>query len=490
MINQNPTQQKSMKSAMKHGIFWSVIQNWGGRLISFFTAIFLARILGPEQYGIVGIVYLILAFIPMIADFGFSVAIIQKKDIEARDLNLPFYISIILGIVLAVCLISFSNQIEKIINTPGLAKYFFAIAGITLITIPSSFQESLYVRNMLFKTLAFRRVTIDFGAGIVAVFMAYNGFGVWSIVTQAFISAFLGLLWLWIKPQWVPNTFFSNYISFKSLIKVGFPVFLERLRDFLSTKLVDFLIVSLIGVLAYGMYVAASRLYATLMQLLHGAMFNAMLTTLSKISDDIPRLRLIYIKTIAFCSTVTSPLFVLLAAISPEVMDVLFGDKWNGVDKLSIPLMLLGAVHTIQYVSGAFLTSIAKSSLTFAIGLAKTFSIVIILYFFGSNNSVQLTWLFVISQLLVTPLSFYVVWSQIKFPLREFFTLIIESLLGSGLSFLIVTLMRDEIASLVTTSFFRGLILAIIFAIVHVLYILIVNPKRISLIYDFVKDKK
>ncbi|KQT37352.1 MULTISPECIES: lipopolysaccharide biosynthesis protein [unclassified Methylophilus] len=489
MSKQNTPSHESIKDAVKHGILWSVIQSWGGKLITFATSIILARLLGPEEYGIVGVAFLVLTFIPMIADFGFGVAIIQKKNLSDEDLNFPFYISLTLGIVLLFFLLFFASFIEDYLKAPGLSNYLYAIAGISLVTIPSCFQESLYVRNMLFRPLAYRRLFIDFGAGIIAVILAFKGFGVWSLIIQAAISSVFGFIWLWAKPQWLP-TFAISTKSFNDLLKVGLPIFLERIREFFSTKLVDFLIVSLIGFAAYGIYVVASRLYTILMQLLHGAMFNALLTSLSKISHDLVRLRSIYIKTIAFCSTVTSPFFVLLAAISPEVMDVLFGTKWVGIDKVSVPLMLMGAIHTIQHVNGAFLTSIAKSGLTLLVGLTKTLSTVLILYFFGNADLVSLTWLFAISQLTVTPLSFYAVWSQIRFPIRDFLKLILESTVGSILAFFIVTYLRDEVSAFVSMSFLKGLILALVFAIVHLVYILIVNPKRIDLIYEFVKDKK
>jgi O-antigen/teichoic acid export membrane protein len=489
MTKQNLSGKDSVKAAVKHGTLWSVIQNWGGRLISFVTSIILARLLGPEEYGFVGVTFLILNLIPMIADFGFGIAIIQKKDVADKDLNPPFYISIFLGLALSFCLLIFSGFIEQYLKAPGLAKYLYAIAGIALITIPSCFQESLYVRNMLFRPLAYRRLVVDCGAGIIAVILAFNGFGVWSLIIQAAISALLGLIWLWAKPQWLPTFSISNH-SFKGLFKVGFPVFLERVRDFFSTKLVDFLIVSLIGIAAYGIYVVASRLYTILMQLLHGAMFNALLTSLSKIADDLPRLRSIYIKTIGFCSTVTSPFFVLLAAISPEVMDVLFGNKWIGIDKVSLPLMLLGAVHTIQYVNGTFLTSIAKSGMALVIGIVKTISIVLILYCFGNSNLVQLTWLFVLSQLVATPLSFYILWREIRFPIQDCLRLLLETVLGSAIAFFAVTYLRDPVSTYITMSFFKGLILAIVYAIVHITFVLIVSPKRVALIYEFVKEKK
>jgi O-antigen/teichoic acid export membrane protein len=483
------TSNESIKGAVKHGVLWSVIQNWGGRLITFITSIILARLLGPEEYGIIGIAFLILTFIPMIADFGFGVAIIQKKNLSDEDLNLPFYISLFLGFCLLLILFLFSSFIEHSLKAPGLSVYLYAIAVITIITIPASFQEALYVRNALFRELAYRRLVIDFGAGIIAVILAFNGFGVWSLIIQAAISAAFGFIWLWTKPQWLP-TFNISTKSFNGLLKVGMPVFLERIREFLSNKIIDFLIVTALGLAAYGIFVVANRLYTILMQLLHGAIFNVLLTSISKIADDLVRLRSIYIKTIGFSSTVTSPFFVLLAAISPEIMDVLFGKKWIGIDTVSVPLMLLGAVHTIQYVNGAFLTSIAKSGLTLFVGIVKTFSTVLILYFFGSNDLVQLTWLFVLSQLVVTPLSFYVVWSQIRFPIKDFLKLTLETTIGSALAYFTITYLRDVVSVFITTSFLKGLTLAFIFAIVHLVYILIVNPKRIDLIYEFVKDKK
>lgn len=483
------TSSVSIKSTVKNGVLWSVIQNWGGRLITFITSIILARLLGPEEYGIIGIAFLILTFIPMIADFGFGVAIIQKKQLSDEDLNLPFYISLFLGFSLLGILFLSTSFVEHSLKAPGLSTYLYAIAVITIITIPTSFQESLYVRNTLFRELAYRRLVIDFGAGIIAVVLAFKGFGVWSLIIQAAISATLGFIWLWSRPQWLPS-FNVSTKSFNGLLKVGIPVFLERIREFLSNKIVDFLIVTLLGLAAYGIFVVANRLYTILMQLLHGAIFNVLLTSISKIADDVARLRSIYIKTIGFSSSVTSPFFVLLAAISPEIMDVLFGTKWVGIDKVSVPLMLLGAVHTIQYVNGAFLTSIAKSGLTLFVGVVKTFSTVLILYSFGNSNLVQLTWLFVLSQLVVTPLSFYVVWSQIRFPVKDFLKLTLETTIGSILAFFIVTYLRDEVSAFVSISFFKGLILAVVFAIVHLVYILIVNPQRIDLIYEFVKDKK
>jgi len=487
-MNHNKPVDGSLWLFAKSGVFWSIVQSWGGRLTSFFVTLILARLLSPEDFGVASAAALLLVFIPLIAELGIGVAIVQRQYISSRSLGLPFLVGV--GASIALCFLTyfFSYELSGILGGESVHEYIQYSVFLVLIIVPTLFQESMYIRKMEFKKLAARRVSSDLVAGIFAITAALLGAGVWALLIQAYVSAIIGAVWLWWSPLYKPVASFS-WSESKGIFYTSLPVFLERLREFLSTRVIDLFILSMVGVAAYGVYAVAYKIYQLLFQMLHGSVYNVTLSALSKISGDKGRMSSVYIKIVSITATITTTIFVVFASLSFEISDFLYGEKWSGLGSLLQPLFILAAVQCVQYQSGAFLTALGRPGMALVTGLAKTLSIALMLFLFPSSDLSDLVWIFVISQIIVAPISFIVLWYFLRFDVAQWAKIITVSILVSYLSFALVENSRATLESLNLPIFFQGVLLGVIYMLFFFPAFFILDFKRATSLMRWVRSK-
>lgn len=479
---------ESLWGVASSGIMWSLAQTGGGRVLTFCLSILLARLLSPSEYGVAAAAALIIGIVPMLAEFGFGSAIIQRKNLQPYEVNLPFYASIFVAVMLVILVIAFIEQVGRWVDADAVPLYVVLSTVVILLNLPSSFQEAMYKRALRFKSLAFRRLTVDAIAGGAAIGSALWGLGVWSFLIQAYVASILGAIWLWSYPQWLP-TRKLDVPSFRSLSSFGLPVVIERLREFLSTRLIDVLIVGQLGVAAYGIYAVGARIYQLMLELLQGTLYDASLSVLSKISNDRKRLAEAYIKTISISSHVMTPIFVMLAALSPEISSVLYGEKWQGVDRILLPLLLLGGIQCVQHMNGAFLSARGKPQLVLVAGMTKTVLTVVGLLFMSAKEVSAMAVVFVICQALAAPVSYAMTWRELEVSRWEAFRILLQSAVMCGLSFLCVVELRPLIASHLGGAFLQGMVLGVLFCSMYLSLLWLIDREKAYMTRNLIMSK-
>jgi O-antigen/teichoic acid export membrane protein len=456
-------EQASLRKIAAPGVVWSIVENWGGKVFTFLLSILLARILSPEEFGVASAAWLALMLVPLIAELGFSEAVMQRRGLRPSDVNLPFYVSSFLAFALVGLAMLLSGRIAAWAGLQGREAYVVAIAATILIQVPTTFQEAAYKRNMRFRALAMRAFAANILGGIAALLCALAGMGVWAFVVQAYVAALVNVIWIWSRPQWLPGKEL-DFRAFREMFRYSGPVLAQRLLDFAGTRIVDLMIVTGLGPVAYGIYVVGSRLYQTLMQLLQGAFNDVSITVLSKVAHDRERLSGAYCKTISLAATVMAPVFVLFAALAPEICTVLFGAKWDGVDSVAQPLLLMGAVHCVQYINGPFLSSRGRPELILVTGTFKTVVQICALLAFPLTNVADATRIFVIATLAATPLSFATTARELGLALGSVIRLVAIPASLAAAAFAAVHFVRPEIAVYGLPAFWQGVALGALFA--------------------------
>ncbi|GLQ53652.1 lipopolysaccharide biosynthesis protein [Devosia nitrariae] len=463
----------SLRTLASHGVKWSIIQNWGGKVFTFLLTIILARLLAPADFGTASAVALIILIVPMISELGFGDAIMQRRDLKPSDLNLPFMISAATVSVLFVAVILTADSISAYLRIPGQSVYVIVASGVLLMTAPSMFQQAMYKRHLKFKSLALRTFLANIVGGTAAVICAWMGFGIWSFVVQSYVAGLISVVWLWWRPQWVPGLSIDGK-AFLQMTRFGIPVVAQRLVDFAGTRVIDIIIISQLGLAAYGLYAIGSRIYLTMMQLLQGAFYDVSLTVLSTIAHDRQRMAETYLKTIGLAATYISPIFVLVAAVAPEVSHVLLGDKWVGVEGVIAPLLLLGALQCVQFINGPFLSAMGRPDLILLAGTAKSSITIIVLLSINSSNAAELVIYFAACQLSSTPIVVYSLCHMLRVTFLDIVyhvrggTIACASALGS-------TVIFREYAMNTTTDFAYGLAVGVVFITTYVSVLFILN---------------
>ncbi|NTX29345.1 oligosaccharide flippase family protein [Burkholderia pyrrocinia] len=384
---------------------WALVQAWGGKLVTLVTYLLVARWLGPADVGLAAAVTLSLSLVLMIAEGGLGDALVQRASLDDDDLEWPFACSIGMAVVLAAALFVLAGRVETWLGVPGLAPYLRVACAFVPIGSASAFQEGLYKRRLDFRTLAMRQLVSVSVAGAVAVALAIAGAGAWSLIAQAATFMTMSALWLWRRPVWRPRGR-RNATTFWPIARFGGHVVASRLIDWCATRAVDLIVVALYGAAGLGIYAIGARLYQTALELLCRAATDVALAVLSRVAHDAGKMAATYLDVTGLAAMAAAPLFVLMAVLSHDVTIVLFGARWADSAAIMTPLMGLGAIQTVQFVNGAFLSARGRPNVTMWLTVVKLVLVLGAMACLPSHDVAGLAWLYVGAVLFITPLSF------------------------------------------------------------------------------------
>ena len=184
----------TLKNKMISGAIWNGLEIFGGRFVQIFITIILARILSPKDFGIIALLVIFLEVSKVISDCGFSKALISKKDITPLDYSSIFYFNIIISLIIYIFLFLISPYISDFYQFEKLTTYSRFLFIIILINAFGIVPNALIVKKINFKVLAKRTFIANIISGLVAIYLAYSGYGVWALVYQIIISSVIRVI--------------------------------------------------------------------------------------------------------------------------------------------------------------------------------------------------------------------------------------------------------------------------------------------------------
>ncbi|MDX1921768.1 MAG: lipopolysaccharide biosynthesis protein [Alphaproteobacteria bacterium] len=467
-----------------HSLMWAAAQSWGSKVLTFVLFIVLARLLTPVEYGTVAAGILVLTLMTIVAEFGFGEAMIQKQDLKDEDINLPFFISIGLSVLLSIVVIWNANLVEEWIGVAGLAPVVKAIAFLSPFNTAALFQESLYRRHTQFKQLALRTLSGTALGGAIAIGVAYSGGGVWALVTQMYVMIFVNLIWLWSRPVWKPS-FQLATTALKPLVRFSASIFGMRILDYSSVRTADFMIVTLFGTATLGLYSASYRLLQVLIILLQSVLSDVASTLLSKIAHDRPRIQNVYLNTITTNMAIISPIFIMLSALAPEICAVLFGHKWAMIDMLVRPLLLFGSVQCLMILNASYFSSMGRPIYLLYLNIIKVLALAPVFIFSKDEDIFTFVTYFCIAQSAVVLPSFFFASRVLEIEIMDLVRRFVPFIFSASLGFAAVVLSHDMFVGLIDGTFIRGVILGAVFVIVYACGVLLFARERMMSILAF-----
>ena len=222
--------QESLKKKTVKGTIWSSIERFSVQAIQFVVMVFMARILTPADYGIVGMITIFIAVSQSLIDSGFSQALIRKQDRNEVDNSTVFYFNIAVGIILYFTLFFCANPIAQFYDEPLLVPITRLVALSLPLNSLAVVQRALLTINIDFRTQAKASLVAAFGSAAVGLSMTYTGWGVWSIVWYQIASTVLNVVLLWIFAHWRPVLRYS-WKSFRELFGFGSKLMISGIID-------------------------------------------------------------------------------------------------------------------------------------------------------------------------------------------------------------------------------------------------------------------
>ncbi|MDD4429713.1 MAG: oligosaccharide flippase family protein, partial [Paludibacter sp.] len=204
----------SLKQKTVSGLLWSFIDQFANLGITFIAGIILARLLSPREFGLIGMITVFIAVSESFINSGFSSALIRKKDCTDTDFSTVFYFNLVAGILFFFILFFSAPAIAGFFDEPQLEAIVQVLGIILIIDSLTLIQRTILTKRIDFKLQARISVIASLGSGIVAIVMAFNGFGVWSLVAQRLLRQGLNSFFLWLWNRWRPLWVFSKQ-SFK-----------------------------------------------------------------------------------------------------------------------------------------------------------------------------------------------------------------------------------------------------------------------------------
>lgn len=428
----------SLRQKAAKGVVWSVIQKWGTQAISFLIIVILSRLLAPEAFGLIALATVFTDVVQIFMDQGLSAAIVQRTDLEREHLDTAFWISVLLGVLLAVVGIATSGLVAAFFGEPRLASVLKWLSVIFVISALSSTQIAILQRNLAFKSLAARSMTAKTVGGVVGVGLAFAGFGVWSLVGQKLAGSLAGVVVLWQASDWRPRFNVSKQ-HYKELFNFGISIVGNNILKAFMRRSDDFLIGYYLGPTLLGYYTIGYRLLLITISLVTGIINAVVFPTFSRLQHNPERMRRAFYQVIQYTSLLAFPVFIGLAALAPELIPAIFGDKWAPSVPVMQVLALIGILQSLLDFKGSVMRASGKPSWQFAIMLLTSVCSVIGFLLVVRWGIVAVAASFVIVNYLLAPISYAAVRRLIQIDFRTYLRQFAAPLLASLIMVLVIT---------------------------------------------------
>lgn len=346
------------------GVAWTTVQRFVTLFLAFVANLVLARLLSPDDFGCIALLMVFISLSQIFVDGGFGAALIQKKEPTQADYSTIFYWNLLLALGLYFLLFFCAPVIARYYEIPIL-KDILRVQG--LIIILDSF--GLVHKNNLRKTLQFKKISLivlgaNFIAVVVAITMAYNGFGVWCLVAQQLLISGMTTALFWIFNRWKPSLVFSKQ-SFKELFGFGGFILLSNMIVTFTNEVQSLIMGKLYTARDVGLY-SQARKFESIMSGTPSTVVNQVtFPVFSKFQNDIPQLTNILRRITKVMAFVVFPAMILVILIAKPAIVLMLTDKWVDCVPFFQILCIGGMAEALGDINYNAVAAIGKSRVLF-----------------------------------------------------------------------------------------------------------------------------
>ena len=319
--------EESLKNKTVKGMGWSALENVTRLSVTFVVSIILARLLSPEEYGLIGILTIFIAIFNAIVDSGFTNALIRKQDATDIDYSTVFYTNLVLSVVLATVLFFCAKPISVFFERPELVSLTQVMSSVVIINALSLVQRVRTTKAIDFKTQTKITFISSIGSGVIGIAMAYMRYGVWALVGQQISNQLLTTLFFWFYNKWMPKLVFS-WASFKEMWAFGSKLLASGLIDTAWKEVYQVVIGKCYSSATLGLFTRAKQFSDLCSANLTAVVQRVSYPVLSHIQDDRDRLKRAYQRVIRTTMLPTFVLMLGMAACAEPMIYVMIGEQW------------------------------------------------------------------------------------------------------------------------------------------------------------------
>lgn len=320
--------EESLRNKTVKGVGWSFADSILGQGITFIVGLVLARLLSPDEYGLIGIITIFIVVFNGIVDSGFSNALIRKQDCTEEDYNTMFFVNMAMSIVLFVILFFCAPFISTFFKRPELTPLTRVMGSMMIFNALSLVQVTILTKRIDFKTKTKASLISAIVSGAIGIGMAFAGCGVWALVGQQLTKQLSYSLILWSLNWWWPRLKF-NLSSFKYMWGFGWKLLVSGLLNNIWNQLYQIVVGKFYSPATLGQYTRSKQFASIFSENLTSVVQRVSFPALSEIQDKQERMVAAYRKVIKITMFVTAISMFFLGAVAEPLLYCLIGPQWH-----------------------------------------------------------------------------------------------------------------------------------------------------------------
>lgn len=319
--------QDNLISKSVSGISWDFSGKLANHFVRFGISVLLARLLTPEDFGLLGMVSVFIAISQTLSDAGLGAAVIQKQDVSKETIATAYSTSIVMGLVLSILLAASSGLIANFYGYPELKSLTLVLAFSFFLGSATNIQIAVLQKHYMFKKIALYNVYTGIVSGVIAVILALYGAGYWSLVAQNLLRQMLFLALVWRACPWKAS-FRFKISELRGLMNFGSKLYAANIINAIYDRIDVVVIGKLFTASILGIYYRAVSFQALIIQYTAASIISVVFPLFSDIQNDKERVSRVFRKALGIISISTFGLVGLIYCSADSIIVLLFTEKW------------------------------------------------------------------------------------------------------------------------------------------------------------------
>jgi len=357
----------SLAQSAARGVRWTTLSMLLITMTQMIRLMVLGRILGPESFGLLAMMLVVTGFAELLSQMGLSEALIQRPAPTHNELSSLYWLNIALGGLLYVTLLLATPLIATLYSTPQLEQLLPWVVLVFLIS-PWGIQfKALLQKQLHFRPLAIIEILAALVGTVLAIVLAWQGYGVWSLVwgqlAQSTVMTLSLVLVGW-QRQMLPG-FYFNYASVKPYLSFGLHLLGSNILNYFNSRTDQLVVGVLLGSQALGYYSMAFNLVLQPISRINPVLTQVAFPVLTKVRSDKVRLKRGYFRMLNLLSSINAPILIGVAAVAPLLIPLALGDQWLPIVPLIQVLALFALIRSTGNAGGSLILACGRADLAF-----------------------------------------------------------------------------------------------------------------------------
>lgn len=389
-----------------NGIIWTFIDMFINKGAFFLTTLYLARIIGPEEFGLIGMIALFISIGNTLIESGMSTSLLRTRDLSNEDYSTVFITNILVSVFIYILLFAASPYIAHFYRQPSLSSFLRVYSlGFILYSLRSIHNVKL-IRELQFKKITYLSLPGNIFSVIISLYVAKNGYGIWSMAILFLINQIITTILFWVLITWSPSLDF-NFMKFKYHFKFGYKLVLSALLNTLFENINNILIGKFYNIQLLGFYDRAYALNNYPASLLSGIVMKVSMPAFAIIKEDRETLKNVYTKTIQIAFLISASSYAVAAYLAEPIIKLILGIEWLNAIPIFQILAISFALYPIHSLNINLLSLYGRSDLFLKLEVIKKITLVILVIIGFKYGIYGLVWCNVINSFLALLINTY-----------------------------------------------------------------------------------